>query len=161
MCDTSSIPTGRAPARGSSIRKRTSLHLHLLSDATDVISTSRRKLGSMDSVFQLWDLISLIQESNVEYQMKTLFFSTHRTLRTPNVWGFFPHQPILQLSRHQLCVLPFNYDTSVNVDPQVKGSVPQEFSTPLQTPIVSPGLLNLRLNKCGVPMTPSSRSLIC
>jgi len=31
------------------------------------------------------------------------------TLLTQNEWGFFPHQPILQLSRYQLSVLQFSY----------------------------------------------------
>ena len=57
--------------------------------------------------------VSVIEVNyNVYPPQKKTLFPLLSTLLTENEWGFFPHQPIPQLSRHQLGVLQFNSDTN-------------------------------------------------
>ena len=59
----------------------------------------------------------------------TLLSSAHTPLLMWNVWGFLPHQPILQISRHQVRVLQFDFGTNyleLSQTLQVKGSIPQD-----------------------------------
>lgn len=73
----------------------------------------------------------------------------------------FPHQPVLQLCRHQLNALQFNYNTTyleLAQTPQVRGSALQDCPR-LQMPVAGPRLSSAILTTEVTSITPSPSSL--
>ena len=58
-------------------------------------------------ILQWW-----VHAITLKTKTKTKQNSVSSTLHTPNVCGVFPHQPILQLPRHQMGVPQLNSDTN-------------------------------------------------